>query len=230
MLRSLSVRSPLFLRVFLTGMSALAAVCFASAFSFAPATLAAVTSYPARTAASTPLRESPRAAVAGNQVTVLAGETLSGIAGGMCGTAADWSGFFAANRSVLSDPDLIEPGQLLTVNCADPGYTPPAPPPVPVQQVGYVQPAKSSYSGSKGSYSGTGSFQSCVISRESGGNPSAVNPASGAGGLYGFLPSTWQSLGFSGLPENASVTTQNQAFAEEYAQAGTSPWTPSDGC
>ena len=49
---------------------------------------------------------------------------------------------------------------------------------------------------------GMSAFQTCVIQRESGGNPSAVNPSSGAGGLYQFLPSTWQALGHSGLPEN----------------------------
>ena len=81
------------------------------------------------------------------------------------------------------------------------------------------------------SYAGApGSFQSCVIQRESGGNASAVNASSGAGGLYGFLPSTWQSLGFSGLPENASVAQQNAAFAKEYAQSGSAAWSAYDGC
>ena len=81
------------------------------------------------------------------------------------------------------------------------------------------------------SYAGaSGSFQSCVIQRESGGNASAVNASSGAGGLYGFLPSTWQSLGFSGLPENASVAQQNAAFAKEYAQSGSAAWSAYDGC
>jgi hypothetical protein len=80
------------------------------------------------------------------------------------------------------------------------------------------------------SYSGSGGFQSCVIQAESGGNASAVNASSGAGGLYGFLPSTWQSLGFSGLPENASVAQQNAAFAKEYAQSGSAAWSAYDGC
>jgi resuscitation-promoting factor RpfC len=79
-------------------------------------------------------------------------------------------------------------------------------------------------------YTGGSAFQQCVIQRESGGNPSAVNPYSGAGGLYGFLPSTWQALGFPGLPENASVAMQNAAFAKEYALAGAAPWAPYDGC
>ena len=75
-----------------------------------------------------------------------------------------------------------------------------------------------------------GGFQACVIQRESGGNAQAVNPSSGAGGLYQFLPSTWAGLGYSGSPQNAPVSVQNQAFAKLYAQAGTSPWAPSDGC
>ncbi len=75
-----------------------------------------------------------------------------------------------------------------------------------------------------------GGFQACVIARESGGNAQAVNPASGAGGLYQFLPSTWQSLGYSGLPEDAPVSVQNAAFQQAYAQSGTGPWAPSDGC
>jgi resuscitation-promoting factor RpfC len=73
-------------------------------------------------------------------------------------------------------------------------------------------------------------FEACVIARESGGNPRAVNPTSGAGGLFQFLPSTWSSLGYSGLPENASVATQTQAFWKLFAQAGKQPWSPSDGC
>jgi resuscitation-promoting factor RpfC len=75
-----------------------------------------------------------------------------------------------------------------------------------------------------------GSFQACVIQAESGGDPTAVNPSSGAGGLYGFLPSTWHALGFPGLPEDASVAMQNEAFAKEYALDGTAPWAPYDGC
>lgn len=81
------------------------------------------------------------------------------------------------------------------------------------------------------SYSGApGSFQACVISRESGGNPAAVNASSGAGGLYQFLQSTWTALGFPGSPQNAPVSEQNAAFAKAYAQSGTSPWAPYDGC
>ena len=110
----------------------------------------------------------------------------------------------------------------------------PAPAPVAVPVAAPAAPSGTGTSAAPvqaTSYAGaSGSFQSCVIQRESGGNASAVNPSSGAGGLYGFLPSTWQSLGFSGLPENASVAQQNAAFAKEYAQSGSAAWSAYDGC
>ena len=57
---------------------------------------------------------------------------------------------------------------------------------------------------------------------------------SGAGGLYQFLPSTWASLGFAsaypGGAQTAPVSVQRAAFAKLYAEAGTSPWAPYDGC
>ena len=68
-----------------------------------------------------------------------------------------------------------------------------------------------------------------MIQRESGGNPYAVNPSSGAGGLFQFMPSTWTSLGYYGAPQNASVATQYAAFQKLYAEMGTSPWV-GDGC
>jgi hypothetical protein len=85
-----------------------------------------------------------------------------------------------------------------------------------------------SYSSS--SYRGSGGCQSHIIADESGGNARAVNPSSGAGGLYQFLPSTWQGLGHSGLAQNASVAEQNQAYHQQVAQSGYSAWAASGGC
>jgi soluble lytic murein transglycosylase-like protein len=83
------------------------------------------------------------------------------------------------------------------------------------------------------SVSGSG-FEACVIRAESGGNPAAVNPASDAGGLFQFLPSTWAALGFAGEypggAQTAPVSVQEEAFAKAYAESGTSPWGPYDGC
>ena len=73
-------------------------------------------------------------------------------------------------------------------------------------------------------------FEACVIQVESGGNPTAVNPVTGAGGLYQFLPSTWAD--FDGYPtaEDAPASVQQQYFDIIYAAEGTAPWSPYDGC
>ena len=100
----------------------------------------------------------------------------------------------------------------------------------PQQPQAPAQPAQQAAADGQVSTAGMSSFEQCVIQAESGGNPSAVNPSSGAGGLFQFLPSTFASLGFSGPPQDASVATQEAAFAKEYAQSGTSAWAPYDGC
>lgn len=51
---------------------------------------------------------------------VRAGDTLSSIARSRCGSAADWTGIFAASRAAGrtgTDPNLIYPGQLLVLSC-----------------------------------------------------------------------------------------------------------------
>lgn len=73
--------------------------------------------------------------------------------------------------------------------------------------------------------SGMSAFEQCVAWRESGDNPTAS-----AAGLFGILPSTWASLGFPGTAGTSSVAVQKAAFAKLYAQDGTSPWAPYDGC
>lgn len=80
------------------------------------------------------------------------------------------------------------------------------------------------------SYRGSGGCQSHIIRDESGGNARAVNPSSGAGGLYQFLPSTWHALGHSGLPQDASVAEQTQAYHQQVSQSGYSAWAASGGC
>jgi hypothetical protein len=81
-----------------------------------------------------------------------------------------------------------------------------------------------------GTYSGGGGFQSCVISRESGGNSQVMN-SSGHYGLYQFSAGTWAAYG--GNPAdfgNASVAEQNQVFNNAIAAGGQSNWSPYDGC
>jgi len=83
---------------------------------------------------------------------------------------------------------------------------------------------------SPATYSGSGSFQSCVIARESAGNSQVMN-SSGHYGLYQFSASTWAEYG--GSPSSfgsASVAEQNQVFNNAIAAGGQSNWSPYDGC
>jgi LysM domain/Transglycosylase-like domain len=178
--------------------------------------------------------------------TVQSGDTLSGIA---ARSGVSLSAVEAANPQIHNF-NLIYVNQ--KVNVPDgrsgvtsiPGPVAPAPTSAPATSdegsSTTSQPAasegsttSSSSSTSSGTASSTagastgapGSFQQCVAWRESGDNPTASSA-----GLYGILPSTWASLGYSGTAGEASVAQQNQAFQQLYAQDGTAPWAPYDGC
>jgi len=64
----------------------------------------------------------------------------------------------------------------------------------------------------------------CIANHESRFTPNAVNPSSGAGGLFQFLPSTWTNIGRPGLPSDASVSDQIAAAWDLYRSQGWSPW------
>jgi hypothetical protein len=106
----------------------------------------------------------------------------------------------------------------------------PAPKPV-VQSVAVVQAAPIQQAPSSHvSTAGDGSFQACVISRESGGNADIWN-ASGHWGLYQFSESTWIAYGGSASEfGSASVAEQNRVFDNAIAAGGQSNWSPYDGC
>jgi septal ring factor EnvC (AmiA/AmiB activator) len=63
-----------------------------------------------------------------------------------------------------------------------------------------------------------------IVMCESGGNYSALNPSSGAGGAYQILPSTWELYGGSGEPQNASKEEQDRIAGEIWADSGPSAW------
>lgn len=68
------------------------------------------------------------------------------------------------------------------------------------------------------------SIPAYIVMCESGGNYSAVNPSSGAGGAYQVLPSTWELYGGQGEPQNASKAEQDRIAAEIWADSGPSAW------
>ena len=177
-------------------------------------------------------------------VTVRPGDSLSKLAGEYCeGKTQDWTGWWNYNHKSQHwhDPNTIYVGQHVFPDCRDEQVWLPAPPPPPVTTTSDVQQQSSgsgggyqyhsSYSGggnvNPGSYSG---IESCIISRESGGDSQVMN-ASGHYGLFQFDEGTWASGG--GNPSDfghASVSEQQRVFQNVYAARGAEPWAPSDGC
>jgi hypothetical protein len=85
---------------------------------------------------------------------------------------------------------------------------------------GGTQTAAHTSSGASHGYTIPASIVMC----ESGGNYSAVNPSSGAGGAYQILPSTWAAYGGTGLPQDAPPAVQDAIAAKIYAAGGPSQW------
>lgn len=79
-------------------------------------------------------------------------------------------------------------------------------------------------SSASSSSSGGSSVPNYIVQCESGGNYSAVNSSSGAGGAYQIMPSTWRAYGGSGLPQNASKAQQDAIASKIYQSQGSSPW------
>jgi Transglycosylase-like domain/LysM domain len=166
------------------------------------------------------------------EIVVRRGDSLSGVAARY---RIEWPGLYEANRSVIGeDPNLLIPGERLRIPSAASAarlaasYRPPVAAPAGTPP---AEPAETAaLQGTEGSTAPAGSFQQCVISRESGGSAQIMN-GSGHYGLYQFSYSAWVAAG--GNPSdfgNASVAEQNQVFATAYAEDGTSPWAPYDGC
>jgi septal ring factor EnvC (AmiA/AmiB activator) len=68
------------------------------------------------------------------------------------------------------------------------------------------------------------SIPTYIVMCESGGNYSALNPSSGAGGAYQILPSTWELYGGKGEPQNAPKAEQDRIAAEIWEDSGPSAW------
>jgi murein DD-endopeptidase MepM/ murein hydrolase activator NlpD len=147
--------------------------------------------------------------------TVQAGDTLSGIA---AQARISLARLEAANPRIVN-PNFITVGELVDVPDGRSGPSAPASVSAPAASA----PVSSVPAATAGSVAPS-SFQQCVAWRES--SDTATDPD----GLYGILPSTWASLGYSGTAGEASVAVQNEAFQRLYAADGTQPWAPSDGC
>jgi LysM repeat protein len=177
--------------------------------------------------------------------TVRSGDTLSSIALRVYHDPGAWPVLYWANRNQVRWANSIQVGEVLTVPTRprhlptapgqlEPSHAPVARPTVIEQDA--EQPATTARSATTAhartatSYAGDSSFQSCVISRESGGNSQVMN-SSGHYGLYQFSASTWAAYG--GNPADfghASAAEQNRVFDNAIAAGGQFNWAPYDGC
>jgi LysM repeat protein len=169
---------------------------------------------------------------------IKAGDSLSAIAGKVYHKQNAWPVLYWANHKQIRWANIISEGQVLKVPAlpakipAAPsqlGPVAPAPAPAPVAAAPAPAPVQATAATSS-SYSPSGSYEACVIARESGGNAQVMN-SSGHYGLYQFSASTWQAYGGSAASfGNASAAEQHRVFANAMAQGGQSNWSPYDGC
>ena len=183
--------------------------------------------------------------------TVRSGDSLAAISQRFYHNPDAWPVLYWANHHQIHWANEIETGQVLNVPIK-PGRVPkppallgPSAAPVSVSvtaptqhsvaptQAAPVQTAPvqaAPQAAAAATYSGSGSFQSCVIARESGGSSQVMN-ASGHYGLYQFSASTWAAYGGSSSSfGSASVAEQNQVFNNAIAAGGQSNWSAYDGC
>lgn len=160
---------------------------------------------------------------------VATGESLSSIA--TAHTLPSWRPLWDANPQI-QHPDQLNVGQELTVP-----VTPVAERPLPE---GYgapvaaavIQTAPQPVAAAKPTptrkvtqapAAASGDLFARIRARESGGNY-ATNTGNGYYGAYQFSLGTWQSVGGTGLPSNASPAEQDMRAQILYSQRGCSPW------
>jgi hypothetical protein len=86
------------------------------------------------------------------------------------------------------------------------------------------QPAAAATSSSASSGSAVGGdVWAALANCESGGNP-ATNTGNGFYGMYQFTLGTWQAMGGTGLPSEASAATQTAMAQRLQASAGWGQW------
>lgn len=129
-----------------------------------------------------------------------------------------------ASGRAVTDADVMASLAVLQRAIAPPPA--PAPVPVAVTAAPVAAPVAAAPASYAASYSGgsSGALPSCTWVPESGGNWSAYNASSGAGGRYQILPSTWQAYGGTGSPQTASPAEQTTVAQRVYAGQGPSAW------
>ena len=163
--------------------------------------------------------------------TVKSGDTLSKIDTKLK-SPGPWTRLAYVNRSKFDNPDIIEVGTRLTIPTEDGKRLKYAPPVPEEEEVEPSSPSGSSPASSSGSSSSStpssggsvgGSIWHALAQCESGGNWS-INTGNGYYGGLQFSLSSWQAVGGSGLPSNASVGEQIMRGQKLQAIQGWSAW------
>ncbi|HUD11940.1 MAG TPA: transglycosylase family protein [Candidatus Saccharimonadia bacterium] len=163
--------------------------------------------------------------------TVQSGDNLSTIA--QTEQLDSWLPLWNANTG-LADPNLIYVGQQLIVPQGATTNRPLPADTVALPARTYAPAGGQLYSDNNSSAStasarttnyavGAPGILARVRMRESGGNY-ADNTGNGYYGAYQFSLGTWQSVGGSGLPSNASPAEQDMRAQMLYSERGCSPW------
>ena len=169
--------------------------------------------------------------------TVAAGESLSEISEVVLGTSDRWIEIFALNLDTVASPDVIEVGQVLAIPTApvaipDGLLAAVAPAPVPVLRrqaaATAFRAAPFTPAAAPAAGGGGGGDLAAIRDCESGGDYAAVSPSGQYRGAYQFDLQTWQSVGGSGDPAQASPGEQDARAGQLRSQRGSNPW-PSCG-
>lgn len=206
--------------------TALAGASLAALFAMVPTVAANADAPTASTSAST-----------NNNITVKVGDTLSAIAQA-AGTT--YVRLFDAN-TVISDPDLIYPGESVRIPAADeqlpdrplpadavatPAVATPTPAPAPAPAAAVpVQAVTVSYTAPAPAPAPVGATDvwDRIAQCESGGNWS-INTGNGFYGGLQFTLSSWYAVGGTGLPSNASKSEQIARAQMLQARQGWGAW------
>lgn len=185
--------------------------------------------HPLMSKAVRPLVTRVRSASTGAQVTVRSGDTLSGIAGQLCGSTGKWPSLAAGNR--IANANFITPGEVVRATCSAvprPAPAPPAPAHSDAAPAAHAS-ATAAVATSAGIYSCSGleglweeaggpageAFMAAEIAKaESGGNPAAVSPTDDFG--------LWQINGSHG--SLATLSPLGNARAAVAISGGGSNW------
>jgi LysM repeat protein len=161
----------------------------------------------------------PKVPAALPKVTVQAGDSLSAIG---ARTSRTWVQLASYNH--VANPDVIYPGQVLTIppaTYAPVGVSTPPPAGSPVSQAPVSTYAPAPVATSSGS-----GIWGCIAAHESGGNP-GTNTGNGYYGMYQDTQSSWVSgggLAYAPRADLASAAAQTAVNQRIQAQQGWGAW------